>query len=204
MRVWREMSGESRTVVKLVALVATMASLGFASVPFYDWFCRTTGFGGTPLRAESNESLVRDETVTVRFDATVDRAMPWEFTPVQRTMEVRLGEDALAYYEAYNPTDRPIAGTASYNIAPYAAQGYFVKVQCFCFELQVLQPGESVMMPVSFFVDPDILEDNEGKYVRQITLSYTFYETDLPEEEETAALSSDPLTGPAAAAIERN
>ena len=196
MKLFPNLQGKERTAAQAAFVVVLMGSLAWASVPFYDWFCRVTGFGGTPLVAEENSSEILDETITIRFDATLESGMPWEFTPEVRTMEVRIGESALAFYEAYNPTDRPVAGTASYNIAPYAAQGYFVKVQCFCFELQVLQPGERVMMPVSFFVDPEIVEDREGQYVHTITLSYTFYETDLPEEEDTAALDTELTIAP--------
>jgi cytochrome c oxidase assembly protein subunit 11 len=109
--------------------------------------------------------------------------MPWTFRPLQREMDVRIGEVGLAFYEAVNPTDSPIAGTASYNITPYAAGGYFTKIDCFCFEMQVLAPGERVEMPVTFYVDPTIVEDAEGRGVREITLSYTFHTTDLPEEQ---------------------
>ena len=108
--------------------------------------------------------------------------MPWEFKPVVREMEVRIGETGLAFYEAYNPTDRPVAGSASYNVTPYQAGGFFSKIQCFCFEEQVLQPGERVEMPVTFYVDPEIVDDRDGKHIHTITLSYTFYEIDLPEE----------------------
>jgi len=196
MKLFPNLQGPNRTAAQAAFVVVLMGSLAWASVPFYDWFCRVTGFGGTPLVAEANSSEISDQTVTIRFDATLDRDMPWEFTPEVRTMEVRIGESGLAFYEAYNPTDRPVAGTASYNIAPYAAQGFFVKVDCFCFELQVLEPGERVMMPVSFYVDPEILEDSEGQYVHTITLSYTFYEADLPEEEDTAALDPALTAGP--------
>jgi cytochrome c oxidase assembly protein subunit 11 len=108
--------------------------------------------------------------------------MPWEFKPMQLEVELRLGEEGLAFYEAYNPTDRPIAGTASYNVAPYGAGLYFSKIACFCFEEQILMPGERVEMPVSFFVDPDIMNDADAKFAKHITLSYTFHEIDLPEE----------------------
>jgi len=118
----------------------------------------------------------------VRFDASTARDMPWEFRPVERTMEVRIGETGLAFYEAHNPTDRIVAGTASYNVAPFAAGGFFTKIDCFCFEMQVLEPGESVEMPVSFYVDPAIVDDPEASRVPTITLSYTFHETDLPED----------------------
>ncbi|GHC44677.1 cytochrome c oxidase assembly protein [Neogemmobacter tilapiae] len=170
-----------KTAIWLVALVATMLSLSFVAVPFYDWFCRTTGFGGTTMVAEEGSDTILDQTIRIRFDGTVDGGMPWEFKPVVRTMELRIGETALAYYTAHNPTDRVIAGTASYNITPDAAGGFFFKIDCFCFTEQVLQPGETVEMPVSFYVDPEIVKDPEGRYVPEITLSYTFYETALPD-----------------------
>ena len=131
-----------------------------------------------------------EQTITIRFDASKAAGMPWDFKPVQREMTLRIGEEGLAFYEAYNPTDRVIAGTASYNVAPYAAGSYFSKIACFCFELQVLQPGERVNMPVSFFVEPEILDDPDARFAKTITLSYTFHETDLPEDyvHEQAAL----------------
>jgi cytochrome c oxidase assembly protein subunit 11 len=176
-------SPKTKTVAQTVGLVVVMGSLGFASVPFYDWFCRVTGFGGTTGVSEVAPEEILDQTIIVRFDASKDRDMPWEFKPVERQMEIRIGETGLAFYEAYNPTDRVVAGTASYNVTPYEAGGFFSKIQCFCFEQQVLQPGERVMMPVTFYVDPEIVTDRDGQYVKQITLSYTFYETDLPEEQ---------------------
>lgn len=184
---YRRLSGRGKTLAATLATVAVMGSLGFASVPLYDWFCRVTGYGGTTSVASGATGEVLDQTVTVRFDASLDAGMPWEFRPVQRQMQVRLGETALAYYEAYNPTDRAVAGSASYNVTPYAAGGYFTKIACFCFTEQVLAPGERVRMPVTFYVDPEIVADADGKYVNQITLSYTFYEIDLPETAATAA-----------------
>ncbi len=175
------LQGPRKTVVQLVAVVVVMGGLAWASVPLYDWFCRVTGFGGTPLVAEAGADAVLDQTIKIRFDASLERGMPWEFKPVQRETEIRIGETGLAFYEAYNPTDRPVAGSASYNIAPYDASGFFVKIDCFCFEEQVLEPGERVQMPVSYFVDPEIVNDREGKHVHSITLSYTFHEIDLPE-----------------------
>lgn len=175
------LSGPQKTVAQTVGVVVLMGSLAWASVPFYDWFCRVTGFGGTTGVAEVAPEEILDRTVTIRFDASKAKDMAWEFKPVVREMEVRIGETGLAFYEAYNPTDRPIAGQASYNVAPYSAGGYFQKIACFCFEEQVLQPGERVEMPVTFFVDPEMVEDLEAKYVHTITLSYTFYEIDLPE-----------------------
>ena len=182
------MSGTSKTALGLVGVVITMGALAWAAVPLYDWFCRVTGYGGTTASATAGSDTVLDKTITVRFDASIDREMAWKFKPVAREMELKIGETGLAFYEAYNPTDRPIAGTASYNVAPYAAGSYFTKIDCFCFEMQVLQPGERVQMPVTFYVDPEIVDDREAKYVQHITLSYTFYETDLPED--TANLST--------------
>lgn len=180
--------GQNRTALYLVGVVVTMASLSFAAVPFYSWFCRVTGFGGATGVATAPSDVVLDRTVVVKFDASVDRGMAWEFKPAQQEMTLRLGENALAFYEAYNPTDRVIAGTASFNVAPDAAGGYFDKIACFCFTEQVLQPGERVLMPVSFFVDPAMVDDPEGKFVKEITLSYTFFETPLPEDQAALAV----------------
>ena len=178
------LSGPAKTVVQTVSVVILMGGLAWASVPFYDWFCRVTGFGGTPGQVAGAEGEVLDQTIKVRFDGSLNEDMPWEFKPVVNEMELRIGETGLAFYEAYNPTDHPVAGQASYNVTPYAAGAFFEKIECFCFTEQVLAPGERVQMPVSFFVDPEIVEDRDGKYVHTITLSYTFYEIDLPEDYE--------------------
>ncbi|MBV1926513.1 MAG: cytochrome c oxidase assembly protein [Rhodobacteraceae bacterium] len=175
------MSAQKKTVIQLVSVVFVMGSLAWASVPFYNWFCSVTGFGGVTQTASTGSDEILDQTVTIRFDASLDRNMPWQFTPVVREMELRIGETALAFYEAYNPTDRPVAGSASYNVTPYEAGYFFNKIQCFCFDEQLLQPGERVMMPVTFFVDPEMVTDRDAKYVHTITLSYTFYEIDLPK-----------------------
>lgn len=174
-------TGPQKTVAQTVGLVVVMASLAWASVPFYNWFCRVTGFGGVPGISSVAPDEVLEETVTIRFDGSLNNNMPWEFKPVVHEMEIRIGETALAFYEAYNPTDRAIAGQASYNVTPYQAGAFFEKIDCFCFEEQVLAPGERVQMPVSFYVDPEIVGDSEGQYIHTITLSYTFYEIDLPE-----------------------
>ena len=175
------LEGPKKTVLQTVGVVVLMGGLAWASVPFYDWFCRVTGFGGVTGVAGQGSDTILDQTITVRFDASKERDMPWQFKPVEREMEVRIGETGLAFYEAYNPTDKPVAGQASYNVTPYSAGAFFEKIACFCFEEQVLEPGERVQMPVTFFVDPEIVEDRDGKYVHTITLSYTFYEIDLPE-----------------------
>lgn len=173
---------KTRTVAQLVGVVLFMGSLGFASVPLYDWFCRVTGFGGTTDVAANGSDTILDQTIKVRFDASLARDMPWQFKPIEREMEIRIGETGLAFYEAYNPTDHPIAGTASYNVAPFEAGGFFAKIDCFCFEMQVLEPGERVLMPVTFFVDPEIVDDRDAKFVNQITLSYTFHVAEMPED----------------------
>lgn len=187
------LQGPQKTVVQLVGVVVVMGGLSWASVPFYDWFCRVTGFGGVTQVANAGSDTVLDQTITVRFDGSKQRGMPWEFKPVQREMEIKLGETGLAFYEAYNPTDRPVAGQASYNVTPYQAGYFFEKIDCFCFTEQVLQPGERVQMPVTFYVDPEIIDDRDAKYVHTITLSYTFHEIDLPEG--YAALDSGNGTG---------
>ena len=188
------MDGKSKTVVRLVGVVVTMGALAWASVPLYDWFCRVTGYGGETSVADVASDEILDETITVRFDASKERDFAWKFKPLQREVELRIGETGLAFYEAYNPTDEPIAGQASYNVAPFEAGGFFTKIDCFCFEQQVLQPGERVEMPVTFYVDPEIVTDRDAKYTHTITLSYTFYQIDLPEEEQQAALDQDSKT----------
>ena len=180
--IFPRLQGPKRTLVQLVAVVITMGSLSFAAVPFYDWFCRVTGFGGTTAVADSGSDVILDRTVKVRFDASLEQGMPWTFKPVVPSMEIRIGETGLAFYEAHNPTDRPVAGTASYNVFPYAAGGYFTKIECFCFTEQVLAPGETAIMPVTFFVDPEIVKDPEGQFVKEITLSYTFFPAKTPSQ----------------------
>ncbi|GGM02316.1 cytochrome c oxidase assembly protein CtaG [Pseudooceanicola nanhaiensis] len=181
------MKSTTKTLLLTVGTVVTMGALAWASVPFYNWFCRVTGFGGVTNVAEAGSDTVLDRTIKVRFDANTAPGMPWEFKPVQREVELRIGETGIAFYEAYNPTDRAVAGTASYNVAPYDAGYYFTKIDCFCFTMQVLQPGERVEMPVTFYVDPEMVDDRDAKYIKSITLSYTFYETEMPEEQDVAA-----------------
>lgn len=182
MALFANMTGKQKTLVQTLGVVVFMAGLGWASVPLYDLFCRVTGYGGTTNTASAAGDVILDQTMRVRFDASVERDFPWSFEPVERTMDVRIGETGLAFYEAHNPTDRPIAGTASYNVTPYDAGSFFTKIDCFCFELQVLQPGETVLMPVTYFVDPAIVDDRDAKVVHTITLSYTFHATDIPED----------------------
>ncbi len=188
MKLFPNLQGAKRTVVQLVTVVVVMGALSWASVPFYSWFCKVTGFGGVTNVVETASDVILDRDMTIRFDGTTDPSLPWSFKPVQREMTVKIGQTALAYYEATNTSNRPVAGQATYNVVPYEAGGFFDKIECFCFTEQVLQPGETVVMPVSFFVDPAIVDDRDAKYVHTITLSYTFFEIPLPNQ-DTAALS---------------
>jgi cytochrome c oxidase assembly protein subunit 11 len=171
-----------KTALKAAGVVVFMGAMAWAAVPAYNFFCKVTGYGGTTNSAETGSDVVLDKTIKIRFDASLERDMPWEFKPMQKEMVLKIGETGLAFYEAYNPSDRPVAGTASYNVAPYSAGAYFTKIDCFCFEEQVLQPGERATMPVTFYVDPEIVDDDEAKFAKAITLSYTFHETALPED----------------------
>ncbi len=204
MKLFPNLVGPKRTAAQAASVVVIMGSLAWASVPFYDWFCRVTGFGGATNVAETGSDVILDQTIKVRFDASLERDMPWTFKPEVREMEIRIGETGLAFYEAHNPLDVPVAGQAAYNVTPYEAGAFFDKIECFCFVEQVLMPGETVMMPVSFFVDPAIVDDREGQYVHTITLSYTFYQIDVPDDEIQASLAPAALTTAPQGAIETN
>ena len=164
--------------LSLAGLVAAMVGLSFAAVPLYRIFCQATGYNGTPQRADKGADQVLDRTITVRFDGNVDPALPWSFAPEQRTMEVKIGETALAFFKATNRTGAPVTGTAIFNVTPQQAGLYFTKIECFCFTEQTLAAGASAEMPVTFFVDPKIVENDDTKNIAEITLSYTFYRTD--------------------------
>ena len=157
------------------AVVIGMVGLSYAAVPLYDLFCRATGYGGTPQRADAAPSTVSDRVVTVRFDTNTDRALPWSFQPEQRAVQVKIGENRLVFFRAVNNSDHSIVGHATFNVVPDRAGRYFSKIQCFCFTEQRLDAGQSVEMPVSFFIAPEILTDRDGDSIQEITLSYTFY-----------------------------
>ncbi|MCY4261303.1 MAG: cytochrome c oxidase assembly protein [Rhodobacteraceae bacterium] len=156
-------------------LVLVMCGAAWASVPLYDWFCRVTGYGGTPLVASENTTTILDREITVRFDASLSRDMVWRFRPEEREITVRIGETNLAHYIAHNPTPSPAAASATFNVFPFAAGEYFTKIECFCFQEQSLEPGQTVQMPVLFYIDPAIVDDPEAGQYGTITLSYTFY-----------------------------
>jgi cytochrome c oxidase assembly protein subunit 11 len=156
-----------------------MLGVGYASVPLYRLFCQVTGFGGTTQRAteeQANQVAISGNTVSIRFDANVERGMPWKFQPVQVTDTVSIGARDMAIFTAKNLSSKPITGTATFNVEPEAAGKYFNKVQCFCFTEQTLHPGQEVRMPVIYYVDPKILTDPDAQGIEQITLSYTFHE----------------------------
>jgi len=177
-----------------LAVVVGMVGASYAAVPLYYMFCRATGYGGTPNRANAAPGAIGDRIVTVRFDTNVDPALPWSFVPESRSVKVNVGEDRLVYFRAVNRSDKAIVGHAAFNVAPDTVARYFTKIQCFCFTEQRLEPGESVEMPVSFFVAPAILADRENDNVNEITLSYTFYpSTNQKPASKTAAV---PAKGP--------
>lgn len=159
----------------LFLVPAVMLGLSFAAVPFYRLFCQVTGYNGTPQRALASSTRVIDRVLTVRFDSNVSSTLDWEFQPEQRQMRLKIGENALAFYRVTNRTDHTLTGTATFNVTPEAAGGYFDKVQCFCFTEQTLAPGETAQLPVSFFVDPAIMNDPNARNIGEITLSYTFF-----------------------------
>lgn len=162
--------------VVLAGTVAGMVGLAYASAPLYRLFCQVTGYGGTTqVAAAPAAAAVSDRIVTVRFDANVARDLPWRFEPAVASIDVRVGEQALAFYKAKNLSDVPVSGQATFNVTPHRAGPFFAKVDCFCFTEQTLAPGEDVDMPVSFFVDPAILKDADGNDLPEITLSYTFF-----------------------------
>ena len=168
-----------RTGMMMELLAAAMVGLAFASVPLYRLFCQVTGFGGTPLRADSAPGAVAGQ-IGVRFDANISPALPWRFEPVQHTVRIEPGARTQIFYRATNLVARPTKGEAVFNVTPAQAAQYFSKIECFCFTEQTLKGGQSVDMPVVFFVDPKIREDEDTKHIDEITLSYTFYPVETP------------------------
>lgn len=172
-----KVSSNARVAVVAASVAVFMLSMAYAAVPLYQMFCQVTGFAGTTQRAEKapDEAEVLDQTIIVRFDSNVSNGLTWKFKPVQNTLDVKYGENRLAFYTATNTSDTAVTGTATFNVAPEAAGAYFNKIECFCFTEQTLQPGETVEMPVSFFVDPEMVKDRSARSITQVTLSYTFF-----------------------------
>ncbi|MGJ8571772.1 MAG: cytochrome c oxidase assembly protein [Hoeflea sp.] len=164
-----------RIVIACSAFVLSMVGVSYAAVPLYQLFCQVTGYGGTTQRVEQMSDTILDRKIKVRFDANVAGGLPWKFKPVEREVELRIGETIQISYTAENASDQPTYGQATFNVTPMSAGAFFNKIQCFCFTETELKPGETIDMPVVFFVDPAIVDDLDAKDVTTITLSYTFF-----------------------------
>ncbi|MCP5378942.1 MAG: cytochrome c oxidase assembly protein [Novosphingobium sp.] len=172
------MNRNARTAVSVGMLAVGMLALGYASVPLYRIFCQVTGFNGTTQRVDEAQAatvIPTGKQISIRFDGNVDPDLPWNFRPEQTTDRVTIGARDMAVFLAKNTSDHPVTGVASFNVEPEYTGKYFNKIQCFCFSEQTLQPGEEVRMPVLYYVDPELLKDDDAKAVEQITLSYTFH-----------------------------
>ena len=181
MELKKKINSNRRLATFLIGFVAVMVGVAYASVPLYKLFCQVTGYGGVPKIAERAPDIVLERAISVRFDANTNPKLPWHFKPAQNQVTVNLGESVLAFYKAKNLAKSEITGTALFNVTPLKAGKYFSKIDCFCFEEQTLAAGESIEMPVQFFVDPEIYNDPNTRDVKTITLSYTFYITS-PED----------------------
>jgi len=186
------MSTNGKTLLALWAVAIIMLTAAFNFNYIYKKFCQITGYGGTTARAEVNDTMIIDRMVRVNFDANVDYKLNWEFEPEQNHVDVKLGQSGVAYYRATNLSDEPLVGSATFNVTPIKAAPYFTKTECFCFEEQLLQPGESVTMPVLFYVDPSLNEESRYDDVKNVTLSYKFFVVENPE---TVALSAPAAQG---------
>lgn len=186
------MNKNTRLLVTLSGVAVAMVGAAYAAIPLYNLFCQVTGYGGTTQVASAEAGTVLERTVEVRFDSSMGRGLPWTFEPVQSSMTVQVGETSLAFYRATNNSDQPVTGMATYNVTPFKAAPYFSKLECFCFTEQTLQPGESIEMPVLFFVDPLIDEERRMDDVRTITLSYTFFEQNAGGAGATARREAAP------------
>lgn len=173
-------SGHGRVVAPLVAMVGLMVVVVVYSPELYNLFCKATGYGGTTQRVEVDSDVILDQEITVRFDGIVSSQLNWGFKPKQKKIRVRIGETVLVNYVASNKSDKATVGTAVYNVTPEIAGSYFNKIDCFCFTEQKLEAGETVEMPLSFYIDPEIVKDSSGRYLDEITLSYVFYAKSKP------------------------
>ena len=178
-----------RTLFGAMGFVAFMVGVSFAAVPLYDLFCRATGYGGTPMLGSAAPGAMANTTINIRFVASTSPGLPWHFVPQQVSMPLALGEEGVAFYTARNDSAAPVTGISTYNVTPDIVGRYFHKTACFCFTEQTLQPGQSVDMPLAFWVDPKILDDAQARAVRNITVSYTFFRT-LADAERAGALAS--------------
>ncbi len=182
------------TAAALTVFAAGMVGMSFAAVPLYNAFCQVTGYGGTTQRAEAGPGHALSRTVAVRFDSNIGNGLGWSFRPAERQVKINVGDIGRVDFIARNRTDRTTTGTAVFNVTPVAAGAYFNKISCFCFTEQTLEPGESVEMPVVFFVDPSFAEDSDLENIATITLSYTFYPAQPALEAESVAAADDEAT----------
>lgn len=172
-----------------LAFFGGMLGMAYAAVPLYEMFCQVTGYGGTTQRVEQYSQTVLDRPINIRFDANTSGGLPWDFKPVQRNVEIKIGETTQISYQAKNIASRPTSGRASFNVSPQLAGAYFMKVECFCFTDTELQPGSTMDMPVVFYVDPEIVNVPELKDIKTITLSYTFFP--IEDAKPSAAAATD-------------
>lgn len=175
------MDKNQKTLSIILLVVVGMIGLAFASVPLYNMFCAVTGFGGTTMVAKNLPDKVLDRTITIKFDANTSRNMNWDFRPEKHQETVKLGQQGLIAFVAKNRSTKPTAGTALYNVTPNKVGQYFQKIQCFCFDEQILTPGQEMQMPVMFFIDPKMNDDPDMDDVTTITLSYTFFPAESEE-----------------------
>ena len=183
------MNRKNLIAIACVLGVMGMTGASFAAVPLYRLFCQVTGFDGTVKKAEKAPDQILDETVLIRFDTNV-RGLPMVFKAEQISQRVRIGETGMAFFDVTNTSDQPIHATAAYNVVPLRAGPYFQKLQCFCFDSQTIQPGQTMKFPVQYFVAPEMATDRESRGVREITLSYTFYPTKSAELAANGAQAS--------------
>jgi len=190
-------AAKRQTAIGAAAVAVIMAGASFAAVPLYRAFCQATGFAGTTQRAEAsalpNQSTLTGRTIKIRFDGNMSPGMPWQFAPEVTEVPVKIGEKKLAFYKATNFSAAAVTGRATYNVSPDVAGKYFKKIQCFCFNEQTLKAGETVDMPVQYFIDPAILNDPIASRIDEITLSYTFYPVD--ERDRTQVESNSKTQG---------
>jgi cytochrome c oxidase assembly protein subunit 11 len=182
-----------RAVLGCLGALAIMGTVTAYSPTLYTMFCKATGYNGTTQRVERNAGKVLDRTITVRFDSNVAPNLPWTFEPEVTKMDVKIGETALAFFRATNNSDKPVTGQAIYNVTPEAFGAYFNKIQCFCFSQQTLQPHQTVEMPVTFFIDPKMVDDSDTNSQPEVTLSYVFFPAERPAASADAA--PPPKTG---------
>ena len=188
----------TRVVIVLVLVGLTMLGVAYGSVPFYRLFCKFTGYGGTTQRAQIASANKSERTVTVTFDTNVDKNLPWDFTPDAHSITVKLGETAHISFHAHNRSDKPVTGMSTFNVQPDKAGSYFNKIQCFCFDEQLLAPGQTAEFPVEFYVDPAMAQDKDTDDVTNITLSYTFFRAKDPKQSsKDLSLTSPTTTKPA-------